>query len=481
MIRKHAELRFRRQWALLVQDPVGYEGWLSARLNQRYVLSWQKDLSVSVHPLADGVLYLLGVCVWSSGSPSPAQWRAMRCDEVGGALIPAAGNYVVVAAGELKTYIYTDPGALMPVYHSGVGASSSPSLLPGAELDLELMRKFPLQGTDDWYTGSFCHFHGVRALIANHRLEVESGKSERFWPLQDWGTIEFEHAIARAADELRRICVGLHQEHNVVTSITGGKDSRVNLAALSGTNCGVRLFTLRGGIVKACDISIAKKLADVAGIQHQYVDLRGVDAEISELFDEITGSMALGARRSVIGSCLELGGADVVHLNGNLGAIAKAYYWRQPVPTEVRFTDLLHDFTRRPDFLVRGAQEWVDSLPATIRAPTALNLMYMEQRGGRWMAPGENGGSLAYAPFSAFCSRELFGAICSLEPDAQYGKDLHVAIIRQLEPKLLDIEFCKRSRDLASLIPNGSLKTGLRKMKRWWESLTEATGRTRLK
>lgn len=458
--------RFRRQWVILSADDPFQFDWNSHRFSTGEVLYWHPDAQVEIHRSGRKELIIIGLLVAMSQSEglvssqdaeefwkSPETW-----------LVDAAGTYAVIAHDGTTLEIFTDPGALMGVYHSDGRASTSPSLLPGLTRDREIDRQYTLDVANDWYTGSICPFEDVRFLAANHRLLLSTGEIRRFWPKQIAQIGTDKESVDCCSELVSDVVRKLGHRGRLLVSLTGGRDSRVNLAACRSMLDQVEFFTIRSPLVARCDLEIPARLASRhQEMRHHIVDDVPSDAWVTELYDEVSAGMAVGARREILGACRMVSRLGDIHLSGALGEMSRAYFWHTKHPEAVRLDAALSKF-RNPAACVReGLEEWLASAPSGLPPSALYNLMYLEQRGGRWAGVGENAASIFYHPFSAFNSRLFYEALCRVPEELQHGNRLPIEMIRRMWPSLLDVPFCRPGGAIGSLLPK-SAKNFLKKL-----------------
>ncbi len=458
-------LRLRRQWALLPADSPAPEGWTRTPLGANKALFTHPDTRHVSASGAAGALHLLGLAV-SPRRPSLDLESALReCLEIESPeeavvklLHELAGTYALVRVqgqGEGAThFLYTDPAAMMGIYHAQGLAASTPTLLPGLVRDEALDREFPFGGANDWYPGSLTPYLGVRALIANHRLCLESGEAERFWPDRAPEPRSKSEGLAEIAELMRGTVTGLLARGPVLCSLTGGRDSRVSLAAAREHVREIGFFTLRGPSVKPCDLEYSAELARRFGLVRHVIDVPEAPGWLVDWYDELTAGMAGGARRDIVGACRLIAGRELIHLNGNLGAITKSFFWPSPNPGRLETRALAKEFATKSPRILDAVREWQSTLPE-LPPVVGYNLMYFEQRGGRWMGIGETGSSLFYESANVFASRQVFEAVTGVPHADQHGGTLLVDLVREMWPELLEVPYCRVTRNWGTYLPKG--------------------------
>ncbi len=441
--------RFRGQWTILRENDGFESNWKRFRFSSGDTLYTHPDLPIRIHESEGSVRVELGILL-----DGPVE-HGLPADCVAGKsleqfdrwLSGVAGTYVVLRHTKGILSIYTDPGAMMGVYYREGRASSSPSLLPGLERDERIDSMYRLDLQNDWFTGSICPFKGVKFLLANHCLALTSGDIRRFWPFTISIGADPLESIRKCGKLLRRTVEHVSSHGSLLLSLTGGKDSRVNLAAARNVLGGIQCFTIRAPVVSKCDISIPDLLAArFSDISHRFADVRESEPWLTEYYDEISGHMSVGARRGILGECLEISKFGTIHLSGALAGVSKAHFWDSKHPHDVTIKSILSRFSNPAQCIVDGIGEWLKTVPSGMAPSAVYNLFYLEQRGGRWAGAGENASALFYRPISGFNSRQYFETLCSVPEEVQFKGRLHVEIIRNLWPELLEVPFCSAKR-----------------------------------
>lgn len=459
-----AALRLRRQWVVRADGNGIDVNWCQIPLRSGTTLLHHPDSRVTrVEGEGWGAVILGAAVTTDLRSTLAAQLQRLLIDDEDvtvETLHKLAGTYVVIRHSDTTVRIYTDPAGMMPVFFRESDAASTPTLLSPLYRDQDLEARFRFGRDNDWYPWTLTPFVGVHALPANHVLTLPGGRMERFWPTEQPPGLEAVEGVTQIAQLLRSITTAATELGPLLCSLTGGRDSRVNLAALGERASSVEFFTVRGDGVAACDVKIPTQLAGDFGLDHRFVDNRAAREWLVALYDEMTAGMAVGGRRDVIGAAASIASSRYLHLNGNLGALAKSFFWHTRNPRVVRSSALAKEFTDRPPEIMTAINEWLASVPE-LDPPTTYNLMYLEQRGGRWMGVGEAASNLFYDSITPFCSREVFESLCGLPVSTQYGGDLLTQLVYTLWPELLSIEYCRARRNWSGYVPR-SLKNRIK-------------------
>jgi hypothetical protein len=376
-------------------------------------------------------------------------------------IIECVGNYCVLKVERGDIQIYTDPAAMMGVYYNAHSFASTVSLLKPLQPD-ELFTCFDSE--NDWFLGDITPYKGIKFLLANHFISIRDRNPVRFWPREPFNKICWSKGISQTASYLQEVIEHLVAGYQVVSSITGGKDSRLVMAAAKRCYSDIEFFTLRGSGVSKDDVSIVSELMKCINVSHLYLDIKPVHEDDLDAYDYISGGLAIGARREIISSMNCFKGKNLIHLNGNLGAIGKCYYWPSSEKALLSEEDLLTDFSSISKDKKDGIRYWLDTVPDYLSDKDVYNLMYLEQRGGRWMGIGENASSVIFLPFTPFSSRRVFEFVCGLPENELRDKDWHQEVTQHLSPELASVRYSRSTRKFTKFLP-ASFKRCLKKIK----------------
>lgn len=454
-----SQYRFRRQWVLLKIDDKFQFNWVTHKMNGGMVLYTHPDTRVA--KISDeenncGII-ILGLAVDSQDLERNAIDRFCIVDSTNHQNVVKnlnylTGTYTVIRYYNDEIYFYTDPAAMMGVYYSDQRVASSPSLIPESIRDNRMNDKFPFGKPDDWYPGSLCPFGNIKSLLANHCLDFKNKTIKRYWPIHEFEKVSSKDGIEQISSIFNVSMNNLNKIGHILCSLTGGKDSRVNLSAVKNIREQIEFFTIVSDKMNSDDYNLPKRMKESFEINHQFVPFIKAETWLFDLYDEIGAGMAIGSRREIIGACKEIAGSNYIHLNGNLGALAKSFYWPSKNPKSIDEYVLVKEFVNRPPQILNAIHEWFSSI-GDLPPAIVYNLLYLEQRAGKWMGPGENCSNLFYESFTPFNNRIIFEIISGMPLDFQYGGKILVSLVEEMWPELLKIPYCRNTRNWSKFIP----------------------------
>ncbi|WP_143305759.1 asparagine synthetase B family protein [Marispirochaeta aestuarii] len=453
--------KFRRQWVILRKNSdFYYKNWNNVVLSKDFVLYYHPDLNVRMINISEpkvkriiilGILLVphLDTLLESTNFIKKSLDIGNEIDDFCEFL---SGSYVIVLCESESISIFTDPAALRGVYYSSYSVASTPLLISkNVERDKDLDSCFPFGSSDEWYPGDLTPYKNIRALMANHKLNLTTGVIERFWPKKSTQNISYSDALEKVSKILRNTLEYASKEWDLIVSLTGGKDTRVNLSASRNIKNSLHYFTIADKDLKNCDYVLSKRLADTFNLNHKVYPILRPEKWLLKLYDQNSSFMSIGKRREIVSTCNLLSGHNTVHVNGNLGAICKSFYWHRKKPKNVKIESLLKEFYNRPVKIKYAVNRWFQSLP-DVSPITAYNLMYLEQR-SRWMSPGETGSQLFYESLSPFNNRLILEIVSSINVNEFLKNDFLVSLVDFMWPELLDVSYCKNGRNWTKKIP----------------------------
>lgn len=440
-------VRLRRQWVVVAGGDSPQVDWPSIQLGGRHRLWHHHDARVLQVNRFGSSLVLVGVPLYEAGRESLlADLRTAGTN--GGESIPRflerlSGTYVLFHADDAGVTLYTDPAGMMTVFRGRGRVASTPTLLGELERNRNLDEAFPFGRRNDWYPGDLTPFKDVRAVLPNHALDIESGRSWRFWPTRDAPRLEFRSATEALAALIQGNVDATVEQGLVLCSVTGGKDSRVNVAALKTHLDEAAFFTVSGEGIAKCDIEIPDTIARFGGLNHRFLPNCPAPEGLDSAYDEMTHGLSIGGRRDIIGAVEKIAGKDRIHISGALGPVAKGTYWHSKSPTEIRKQSLFKYLADTPPEIEDALERWLSSVPSLAPA-TTYNLMYLEQRVGRWGAIGHTASALFFDSVSPLCSRRAFEIVSGAPFEQQFKGRLLEALVAKMWPGLADLPYCRR-------------------------------------
>jgi Asparagine synthase len=464
--------RFRRQWIVGAGVAILNPAWQSMDLTSGHTLIYHPDLRVSTRRDGDRQIVVLGTAIHTAASCTPPLSVIDKLDRESIVLwlLRLAGRYAVLFSEGRNLYLYTDPAGMMGVFHTSAKAASTPRLLLRRE-DQEVRDTAIRQELEEnFFPGTMCAHSGVNALMANHELHLNSGVAQRFWSPAPCQTGE-RPPIQELCELLERIVIGLRSSGQLLVSLTGGKDSRVVLAAVRAFAAEVRFFTILTPRSNDNDARYSSQLAVKFRLRHEVVRSQSPPEWVTSAYDEIGGGMLHARTRHELDGVRRIASSGCVHVGGFGGEVLRAQLWPSRRPKRADTMTLTRQaFSCAAPSVVDAVDQWRRSVHLDTFPPTVFDLFEFEQRSGRSAGIVEACSSLFHETVLPFNSRELFQLIQRVPLAMRYAGTLNAALIRTMWPQLLEVPFTQSGRPWWGSLPK-PMKAAVNKYgrigKRW--------------
>lgn len=379
-----------------------------------------------------------------------------------------AGRYVVVLTTDDAFCLYPDAcNSFSVVFHPEAQVAASSTTLAISDQIL------PIPGADDG--DEAFHLFGetsdrrVHLAMANHVLDLTDFQQRRFWPKDetDFSRIpdfRMERVAARMARRLRQIVVPLVRTFPSTLPLSGGRDSRLLVAAsLPAAEAVKDYYVFQINWAGTHDLESARRVVDFLSLplKTQQIGSSEWAAKIRGIrYEEMRGQMQLSS-----GFMIEEFGdhsleaffnepPNQILLRGGAGELTHANKWpppKMPVTPERAFDCL----TNRPYEALEKAvgsgralaywhryQTWFNALPEVAK-PNAIDLAHCEL----WLPIMSAFYHSAAKNFyiNPFAERSLNHLAMRFDPTARKRLTLVRALLDALAPGLSDIPY---SRDL---------------------------------
>ena len=396
----------------------------------------------------------------SVASSLARRYRAGGLCGVEEALYDVGGRYAVIAITSSGTYCYTDACGTRSVFYrtDRLAAASHVAMLSTTQADAS-----PPQ---ELYQGS--HIEGfspltedppVHAVVPNHRVELTSGTTERFFPREENRALALPHTDRiDTTRELWACQLDQLVKHGArfALSISGGLDSRTMLALLGDGRCGTQSFTYTTGAnsqrpgpedqwhkTLTQDYRIARRLEPFLPRGHVYIAHETVDWTEDEL-SILSANAAPQHNRWLLPHYLDLfRGAGWVHCRGDLFEIGRHALrpLEDSMSTEQRIAHAVGtDATKRP-VSPEAVAEAMENLQFSLidKSYDPVDIWNWEIRLQRWYAQVLNETDIAFDTVTPYNSRRIIDYSLAYAPADRKDGFFQRELIHASNPYLLHI------------------------------------------
>jgi asparagine synthase (glutamine-hydrolysing) len=412
--------------------------------------------------------------------------------------------FAAVRGSESGVTMVADSMGFRQLYHSTPGVTGRPVLSTSAlfagwaraaELDQTALAVQSLLG---WQLGQRTLFTGVDKLApgAVAQLDLQGVRVTTPDPEPE-AALSIEDAVPLAAALLRTSLNALLDDHpEAVLQLTGGQDSRLLLSAIPvARRRGLRAMTL--GVPGSGDVTVARRLAERYGIQHEVHGLAALDSlgnaaawnlslQAAIRLDGMSDPIALAAL-DVAESSFDQG----VRISGLGGEVARGFYYAGAV-RERPFTRkdaerlaawrMFVNESVEPELLDPDFSAWARATAsaevATVMAAAgeewfrATDELYLRHRMQRWAGATDTAVGVRRVVINPMLCQQFLSIASSLPPAAKAHSRFLARLQMELDPELGRIPLESRPAPAATAHPSArssamsALSTGRRLAKK---------------
>jgi hypothetical protein len=290
---------------------------------------------------------------------------------------------------------------------------------------------------DGWFTAGLTAHRGIRRLLCNHYLDLDSWKPVRHWPNEQLTESADPGAeLATITEQVKRAIRALSNGQHVSVALTAGNETRLLLSCCRDLLQKVTFVTVAAPGIPL-EVVRAKQLASRFGLNHEILPYVKANKSQAELWERRTSHCISGTNKTMHPSVGPLDGA--IFIGGLGGEIGRGFLWlgskRSDTIDAVEIIDRLK-LPRHPDVLA-AVKEWLhplDHYDALIK----LDLAYMELRMSCW------GFADSYAlpkqlEIHPLISRRIYRAMLALPAEMRRNNGMTLSCIKREWPELLTL------------------------------------------
>lgn len=357
------------------------------------------------------------------------------------------GRWLLFARLGGERRLYPDAAGTRSAFHamlpSGLWVASQPGLIAaesGSEVDKPdwSPRSIMPPGATSWPCAA-TPFKGVRQLLPNSFLDLETGVTHRFWPTRPVPRLELEAAAGTVARLLTGSIAAAMSRGSVAIPLTGGLDSRTLFACAGKSRHRIRFFSVAGFHSARYDRSIPRRIGRMFGVDVRIVRPRPHPPGFGALIERNTAGMWWDPADYLVYSFSAADSRFI--LFGLLAEIARCFYYpdgRHPAKVT---PDLLADVAHFGDHPVAMAalREWLATVPMNSEVAT-LDLFYWEHRAGNWVSMTCTAYDAVADILAPYNCRALLEAALGVDPvHRAYPHALHRRVCTLAEPEIMSV------------------------------------------
>jgi hypothetical protein len=327
-----------------------------------------------------------------------------------------AGRWALVKG----TTLGLDACGLLGVFYRDGWYSSSPELLRLIPPELrEVENRLVYESGLDWFPPPRSGISGIRRLLPSQTIDFATGEL-RPRPLLVPSDPD-PHGLA----EMLVAALVNFADRRVIVPLTGGRDSRVILAAALKAGLDVVTYTaIRLPRFSHADLTLPPKLSEIAGVPHYAIRPGKPRPELVDLFDRHSAHHCVDVERRGLASGDTPSFAPL--LSGHVFELGRCFYYGE-LPAELDDATL----AQKP---VHEWASWIQEHPEPI---DWRDRFYWEQRLAGWSSSFAQAGDLAPPErFYPANSRRFASGLLAFPEAVRRRSDHQRAILESLSPEL---------------------------------------------
>ncbi len=444
-----------------------FEGWQRIAIDNRTKLTVHPDLITTQVSDKEKSLTLIG-CLLDPDDPAASNVDIL------GKLLPGfssvselvkstgrfGGRWIIIAtSGEerflfndalgLRQVFYTNPadtGSLWAMSQPGIGAevlALKPDEAATAFMESPAFRSNP----EYRWPGEASPFQGLKHLLPNHWLDLETGTSHRYWPMEPLARVEPEAAIERLSVLFSGTIRAAAQRFELALGITAGIDSRLVLAAARDMRDKLSFVTVRQAktLDDHADVTISGKLLNRLGLPQEVIRAAAsMTPDFSQAFRRSVylahdhygpDAEAILLRFSRTKAVLTGSGAEVGRCS-----FRKELPWSDRRTITPAHLARLQSMDREP-FALRHFERWLNDAEPRHNVKL-LDLFEWEQGHGNWLAMTQLEFDVAWREIiTPYNCRDVLTTLLGVDERYRRAPDylLFRELIRKLWPEVLSV------------------------------------------
>ena len=454
-------LKFRRQFLLTKVPITPPDDWKSLQIDE-YFLYAHPDLEVDRVANKKKSIVLIGN-LFDSDEPEQGNANILHDILANTSTIESiviwlkryAGSYALLYKDDKDAFIQHDPLALREIYYctkdNKIACGSQPNLVAKfadpqikPTSDPDLLDFYENHFKDSKWIGDETYYQGVKHLLPNHRLDINTRKVVRYWPNESIKHLHLDEAVSKSCAFLQGIMRAIVHRHSVMMAVTAGTDSRTLLAASRGVHDKIYYFVNNQGMsYNHPDITVPKKIFASIGVRFHVHDVpEEVDDEFRKMF---LGNAFFATERTLptIYNVYFKNHSEKVNILG-IGEIGRTRFGKEPVNLNSYLMAYKLGYKDNCPYAIRqGEQILAELLPVGRKfSINILTLLYWEQMLGNWGVVGNSESDIAIEEVNPYNSHNLYEIFLGVdEKYTKYNQSpcvLFREMIRNMWPELLD-------------------------------------------
>lgn len=285
-------------------------------------------------------------------------------------------------------------------------------------------------------------YEGIKTIIPNHYLNVQSNESVRFFPTEQIDVVDLNFAVDETIAKVKEIIEGFLVNEKLSIPLTSGIDSRTVLALFRDHIENVPLYTYYSDNFTddSGDIKVPRQLSEAFNLDYRTMDKDFLPEDIlDEFYNDLSGLQNENILRNGL-TYKQSDISDYRPVPGDIISIAKSPFGKN-LPEKLATLDYFMTKTHNYSNEIRKyIEEWMnEAKPFTNKYGYSLYDLYnWEFRLGRWLPNNIQNYDYFMQQVYIFNCRYLMELWISISRQERTERSLHKEIIQKEWPELLE-------------------------------------------
>jgi hypothetical protein len=290
---------------------------------------------------------------------------------------------------------------------------------------------------DGWFPAGLTAHTGIRRLMCNHYLDMDTMRAVRHWPISRIAeSKDVSQSVVSIVDEVERTVRTIFRTGLATMALTAGNETRLLLGCCRSFAGEIDFVTVDAPGAEL-DVTRAEELAARFGLKHRKLKYLEADRDGISAWQRRVGHCITGSNMTMHPSVEPLNGRTFI--GGLGGEIGRGFLWLNSGPGIAIDAPGIVSRLKLPQHpkLLEEVRWWLEPLK-DYDSLFLLDLAYMELRMSCW-AFAQSYTTPLMVEINPLVSRKVYATLLSLPPDARRNNGAIVRAIYQTWPELLSL------------------------------------------
>ena len=296
-----------------------------------------------------------------------------------------------------------------------------------------------------WWPGDSSPYKEIKHLLPNHYLDFQLGQCKRYWPEANLSKISLEIAVENISVIITGLMKSACNRYDMALAITAGWDSRLVLASAKDIRDRISYFTTKQMNMSNdhADLTVPSILLTQFNLKHNVLSkTNNLNKNFLSIYNKNVpfAHYAWAADAQVE---YEYNKKKKVAVTGSVSEVARNFYGLHERQDQIS-GEILSNLCKmgKNSFAVGHFNNWLEGIRCNLYNYYLLDLLYWEQRSGKWLAMGQLEFDIAWKDiFTPYNCRNLIMNMLSVDIENRIPPKykLYERLILNLWPELFQV------------------------------------------